>query len=222
VIADTPEVIFIDEHLLILHKPSGMPSESTKLSAFGTATAWVEAFLKQQSKNARPTSFIAAAHRLDTPTSGLLCIGLSKAFAGKLQTQFTEHTAKRTYIAIVEGCISWEEKRLVHQIEVDKSRSKSSVVKAPRGREARSAARVLQRTERKTCVMLQPETGLTHQLRVQLQAEGHPIVGDSRYGSSGAGRIALHAYALSMRHPKSAQPLYAEAPPPESFWALWR
>jgi RluA family pseudouridine synthase len=215
---EAPEVVFLDEHLLILHKPAGMPSEPTKLSAFGCATAWVENLLKQQK---RPTSFISAAHRLDTPTSGLLCIGLSKKTAGALQTQFTEHSAQRTYLAIVAGIIPWEEKLLTHHIEVDKSRSIASVVAAPRGRAAKSLARVLQRSETRTCVLLQPATGLTHQLRVQLQASGHPIIGDSRYGGGGAGRIALHALSLSLKHPATKAALWAESPPKEDFWALW-
>lgn len=248
---ETPRVIFLDEHLLVIDKPSGMPSEPTKLSAFGTATAWAEQFLRQQK---RDTSFIAAAHRLDTPTSGLLCIGLSKNTAGALQTQFSAHSAQRMYLAIVDGLISWETKQLTHRIELDKSRSFSSVVAAPKGKEAKSMARVLQRSEQRSCVLLQPQTGLTHQLRVQLQAEGHPIIGDSRYGSAavmaderlsgarrtarprtvhssspehyqryggGAGRIALHALSLSLRHPKTGKDLWLEAPPPESFWSLW-
>jgi RluA family pseudouridine synthase len=213
-----PAVIFYDQHLLILDKPSGMPSQSTKISSFGTAIAWVEAFLQKQGQQ---RSFVSPAHRLDTPTSGLLCLGLSQQTAGALQTQFTTHLAQRTYLAIVEGIISWEERELLHRIEVDKSHSLARVVAAPQGREAKSVARVLQRGANKTCLILAPKTGLTHQLRVQLQDLGHPIIGDSRYGSGGAGRIALHAFGLSLQHPKTKQPLQLEAPPGEDFWALW-
>ena len=213
-----PAVLFYDQHLLLLDKPSGMPTQPTKLSSFGTAIAWVEAFLRAQGAD---SSFVSPAHRLDTPTSGLLCLGLSKETAGALQTQFTTHQAQRIYLALVEGIIPWEERELEHRIEVDKSHSLAKVVQAPHGKEARSAARVLQRGANKTCLILAPRTGLTHQLRVQLQDLGHPILGDSRYGSGGAGRIALHAFGLSLRHPKTKQTLQLEAAPGADFWSLW-
>jgi 23S rRNA pseudouridine1911/1915/1917 synthase len=211
-------VIFYDQHLLVLDKPSGMPSQATKISTLGTASAWVEGFLQREGAK---STFVSPAHRLDTPTSGLLCLGLSQQTAGALQTQFATHQAQRTYLAIVEGVLSWEEGELQHWIEVDKSRSLAKVVTAPRGKEAKSLARVLQRGVKKTCVILAPKTGLTHQLRVQLQSIGHPILGDSRYGSGGAGRIALHAFGLSLLHPKTGGLLQFEVPPGEDFWSLW-
>jgi 23S rRNA-/tRNA-specific pseudouridylate synthase len=195
-----------------------MPSQATKISSFGTAISWVESFLQKQGiKN----SFVSPAHRLDTPTSGLLCIGLSSQTAGALQSQFSNHQAQRTYLAIVEGNIPWEERELKHRIEVDKSHSMAKVVAAPNGKEAISSARVLQKNNHKTCVVLAPKTGLTHQLRVQLQNIGHPILGDSRYGSGGAGRIALHAFGLSLQHPKTKQMMQFEAPPGDDFWNFW-
>lgn len=195
-----------------------MPSQPTKIGEANTVVSWVESLLRSQPSKEK---FVSPAHRLDTPTSGLLCVCIEKKSAAALQTQFTQHQAKRIYLALVHGEIVWEESSLVHRIEVDKSRSLARVVSGNAGKEAKSFARVLQRKPQKSCVILAPETGLTHQLRVQLQAIGHPILGDSRYGKGGAGRIALHAFGLSLRHPTTKQEMFFEAPPGEDFWALW-
>jgi RluA family pseudouridine synthase len=211
-------ILYLDAAFAIVNKPPGMPSQPTRSQERGTAIALVRDRLKQ---NQRKHDFVAAAHRLDAPTSGLLCIAVERGAARNLQEQFTKHTAGRIYLAIVEGEPSWDEQHLIDQLELDRASSWAKVVPEG-GREARTQARVLCRQNGKSLLILAPETGLTHQLRVQLAHRGHPISGDARYGKGGQGRLALHAYALSLRHPTTKQTLHVEAAPSPDFWGTQR
>lgn len=214
-----PHLLYLDTSFAVLDKPPGMPSQPTRSLETNTAIAFVRNRLKQDK---RKHDFVAAAHRLDSPTSGLLCLAVERGAARNLQEQFSRHHTRRLYLAIVLGEVAWEEKHLVHRLALDRATSIARVAGTEEeGREARSQARVLGSKNGRSLLLLAPETGLTHQLRVQLAAEGHPIAGDSRYGKGGQGRLALHAYALSLVHPTTKQELHFEAAPDAEFWEVW-
>jgi 23S rRNA pseudouridine1911/1915/1917 synthase len=213
-----PRVIYSDGALVVFDKPAGMPAQPTRTTDRGTAMEYVSGYLAR--RGARP-DFLAPAHRLDAPTSGLLCLALTRQAASALQGQFSRHEPKRLYLAVVAGAVGFEEAALSHRLELDRGRSFARVVEGGRGREARTLLRRLEAKGDRSLLIASPETGLTHQIRVQLAAAGHPILGDSRYGRGGAARLALHAFALALRHPLSGKPLALEAPPGADFWALW-
>jgi 23S rRNA pseudouridine1911/1915/1917 synthase len=208
------EIVYLDQDLCLLSKPVGLPSQPTRSdpkSALSVTTKYL-----QHQKIA--STFLAPAHRLDASTSGILCLCRSPKTAPHIQKQLSEHHAARIYLAIIDGEPPWEERSLRHFLSLDPSRSWGTVVGPTQGREARSEACVLARHNQKSLVALAPQTGLTHQLRLQLAAEGFPILGDARYGHGGRSRLFLHAWYLALRHPSKPMTLHIELSPSDSFW----
>jgi 23S rRNA pseudouridine1911/1915/1917 synthase len=130
------------------------------------------------------------------------------------------HEVVKRYLALVEGIVALDNGSIDAPIGRNLRHRQQMTITAIEGREARTHFRVLQRFARHTLLLLQLETGRTHQIRVHLQAIGHPVVGDSVYGS---GKIPqgihlqrqfLHAYQLRFKHPSTGALLEFEAPLP--------
>jgi len=135
---------------------------------------------------------------------------------------FSGRDIQKTYWAIVEGCPAEPEARLEHFLHRDGKTKKSFVSKHPDAQKAVLRYRVLKAGDNYSLLQVDLETGRHHQIRVQLQAIGHPIKGDLKYGSKRSnpgGGIHLHARALSFAHPVSQEQLHIVAPTPSD--ALW-
>ncbi len=212
-------VLFEDEHLMVVNKPSGLAVHGGSGLLFG---------LIEAVRELRPgLSFIELAHRLDRETSGCLMLAKSRKSLRAIQAQFSaERPAKKTYLALVEG--DWN----VAQRRIDLSLSKRTVgdtkkVRADAdGYRAVSVVSTVARYARETLVRLELETGRMHQARVHCAEAGHPVAGDRAYGNrdfnrvmkkSGLGRLFLHASALAIDHPDSGRPMKFEAPLPEQL-----
>jgi 23S rRNA pseudouridine1911/1915/1917 synthase len=162
-------------------------------------------------------------HRLDKETSGLLVVARSPEGYSSLVAQLAARTAKRTYVALVNGRVT------AHEGVVDgpigrSDRDPTAMAVVANGREARTSYRVRRRFTEPvvaTELELQLETGRTHQIRVHLAAIGHPVLGDSRYGGSrraaGGQRLMLHAERLGLCEPRSGKLVEFTAPPPAAF-----
>jgi len=167
-------------------------------------------------------------HRLDKGTSGLLVVARTERAFRSLVAQLAAHTVDRRYVALVHGHM--DDERGVIDAPIGRSnRSPTRMTVSASGREARTAYRVLARLEAPvpaTLISVALETGRTHQIRVHLNAIGHPVVGDTTYaprrGFSGlaSGRVFLHAYELAFTHPASAQRLDFRAPLPADLAAM--
>jgi 23S rRNA pseudouridine1911/1915/1917 synthase len=177
----------------------------------------VKGYLKDRYK--KPGNvFLGVVHRLDKPVSGVLLFARTSKAAARLAEQFREGTVEKTYWAIVEGAIPRSAGTLEDWLLKDREARRVEVVE-PRTPHARQA--LLHFTRRGehdglTLVEVRPQTGRTHQLRVQLAHHGHPIFGDARYGSVHTfdQAIALHARQLTFLHPVRYEPitLTAEVP----------
>lgn len=194
--------VYIDSHLLVLDKPQGLLSvpgrtEPDCLSARAQAR-WPDALV---------------VHRLDQATSGLFVMARGAEAQRRLGRAFETRRVHKTYVAVVEGSLADDAGEVTLPLAADWPNRPRQQVDTLRGRPALTRWRVLQRRADRCLVELQPVTGRSHQLRVHLQAIGHPIVGDDLYGRAGP-RLLLHATALELPHPEHGRPVHLHSPAP--------
>lgn len=197
--------LYVDESMLVLEKPPGLLSVPGRVEpdclAARAQTQWPDALV---------------VHRLDQATSGLFVMARGLAAQRRLSGAFEHRKVHKTYVAVVEGYIADDEGRIELPLTVDWPNRPRQIVDHDRGKPALTHWRVLARGALRTRVLLHPHTGRSHQLRVHLQAIGHPIVGDDLYGTAGP-RLLLHASALTLPHPADGRPMRFESPVPEPF-----
>ena len=207
------EVVFSDDTLIVLDKPSGL------LSVPGRGEG-MEDCLSSRVQKAFPDALVV--HRLDMATSGLLVMARGLETQRLLSAAFAQRKVDKRYEAVVHGQVdapqdAWRTIDL--PIRVDWPRRPLRVID-PTGQASISRVRLLAWNviENTSRVALEPETGRSHQLRVHLQAIGHPILGDSLYApthiAAAAPRLLLHACALQFEHPHSRSKVEFQRPAP--------
>jgi len=223
------EILYEDEHLLVLNKPAGLVVHPAPGHATGTLVHGLLAHcdrLPEIGGAQRP----GIVHRLDKDTSGAIAIAKTDLAHHHLQQQLQAKTAHRLYVAVVHGAPSQTEGTLdlpIGRHPVDRKRM-AVLPNDPRARTAVTHWQVLERLGNYTLMQFRLETGRTHQIRVHSSAIGHPIVGDPVYGSGRSLRSigvnlpgqALHAWQLCFQHPVTGAPLAVTAPWPPVLQTL--
>ena len=216
------EVVYEDEDLLVINKPTGMvvhpapghQSGTLVHALLGRGGSWSAA-----GGAARP----GIVHRLDKGTSGLIVVARNDVSHRALSTQLSSRTLSRTYLAIARGIVKDAAGELEGPIgRHPKERKRMAVVSD--GRFARTRYEVVERRRGHTLLRCDLDTGRTHQIRVHLAALGHPVAGDAEYGGrepDGPVRPMLHAWRLRLRHPRTGAEMSFEVAPPEDFEAFW-
>ncbi|SRR5579875_184776 len=216
------DIVYEDADLLVLNKPAGMvvhpaPGHSNDTLVNALLARYPELAGRggiAEEDGLRP----GIVHRLDKDTSGLLIVAKNARTQSTLARQMKEHKVTKRYLALVEGVVALDQGSIDAPIGRDPRNRQQMAVTTVGSRQARTRFRVLQRFKRHTLLLLQLETGRTHQIRVHLKAIGHPVVGDQTYGSAHAhpplNRQFLHAYQLIFTHPTSGETLELEAPLP--------
>ncbi len=214
-----PEILYEDNHCLAVAKPAGCLS-----THYGgkeeTLDRAVKHYLKKKYK--KPGNvFLGIVHRLDRVVSGVLLFARTSKAAARLAKQFREGTVEKVYWAMVEGRMPKSSGDLKSWLRKDVHAGRVLVV-APGTAGGREASLIYQQrayADDLTWLEIRPQTGRTHQLRVQLAHEGHPIFGDKKYGSVNTfnGAIALHARTLVFIHPVRDEPVSLTAPLPDSW-----
>jgi len=214
-------VLYEDDDLVIIDKPAGLvvhpgPGHSTGTlvhGLLGRASSWSTIGGVE-----RP----GIVHRLDRDTSGLMVVARNDEAHRELARQLQERIMTRRYRAIVVGEVPDEAARIEAAIARDpKNRQRMAVV--PGGREAITEFRRLGVAGGHSLLEIVLGTGRTHQIRVHLAYIHHPVLGDPVYGhrSPLIARPALHAAALTLRHPRTRKSMSWESPPPEDFELAW-
>lgn len=211
---DPARILFRDRFLLVYDKEAGIPSQQTPYDAYNNIYA---ALLRRLASEKVENPYAALHHRLDRETSGVMLFALDRDVNRKLGQAFQEKRAIKEYLAWVEG--EPEKDAWMSDREIGKIGGKYAAVGKGKGKKAETSFRVLYREPGRFLVLAQPLTGRTHQIRIHLSAEGHPVLGDRMYGAKPQKRLFLHALRLSIRHPARRSNLIVEAPvPPE--WRL--
>jgi len=215
-------IVYEDDDLLIIDKPAGQVVHPAPGHDSGTL---VNALLGRGAELApggiagvqRP----GIVHRLDRDTSGLLMVARTDAAQASLQAQLKARRVKKTYLALVHGSVAAAVGRIEAPIGRDPGRRTRMAV-TPSGRASVTGYRVRERFAGWTLLELDLVTGRTHQIRVHLEAIGHPVAGDplygtgtSRRGPAGLERLFLHAWRLELTSPSTGHLIRAEAPLPE-------
>jgi 23S rRNA pseudouridine1911/1915/1917 synthase len=206
------EVLYEDDHLIAIDKPSGWLSVSTDRERERTALARVRQALSTPGRPAR----VWPVHRLDRGTSGVLLFARSRRACDEVRARWSE--ARKTYQAVVEGRPQ-PPKGLIDRALVEDRALNVRVGDGPGAREARTRYRTLATGRKNTLLEVELETGRRHQIRAHLAWLGHPVVGDERYGQGGP-RLGLHALRLELPAPWSTRRLTIEAPVPRAFRGL--
>lgn len=199
------EIVYEDEAVVVVNKPSGMLSMPGRQETYSVAT-WAE--------ERWPGSMVA--HRLDMSTSGIILVAKTEEAYHALQEQFTERVIKKKYFAIVEG-IPKDEHGIVNlPLSSDPLNRPCQIVDHEHGKQAITEYRILATRQDHTLLALWPHTGRTHQLRMHCahhEGLGCPILGDELYGRK-ADRLYLQAQAITFVHPVTNKRMHYELPYP--------
>ena len=211
---DTLPVLYEDENVAVINKPTGVLTHS---KGEVNEEFTVAEFIRPRTTDGADTNRPGIVHRLDRDTSGVIIVAKNHETKGLLQKQFQDRRAKKTYIAVVDGTLKHVEANLDLPIERNPKKPSTHRVGAS-GKSAQTAYKVITSNGTYSVLELRPTTGRTHQLRVHLEYLGHPIVGDSLYGGSKSplGRLCLHAKALEITIPEGNRKTF-EAPLPDDF-----
>lgn len=207
-------VLFEDEDLLVLNKPSGLAVHGGS----GIRSGVIET-LRLMRPEAR---FLELVHRLDRETSGCLLIAKRRSALRSLHEQFREDDVNKVYLALLSGVCPWKQHLVNAPLRKNILKSGERLVCVARdGKDAKTLFKRICGYQESTLVEARPITGRTHQIRVHALHMGHPLVGDERYGdeatnrsfkSLGLKRLFLHAQEAGFRHPGHGNPMRVVAP----------
>lgn len=216
------QLLYEDNHLYVVNKPAPL---ATMGAGPGQPTAFELAVKDIRHRFQKPGKvYLGVVSRLDAMVTGVLIFARTSKAAARLSEQIRLHQTRKIYLALVSPAPEIPSRQLEHWLRHNEPARRVEVTRAG-ATDARKALlhyRLLARHEHSALLEIQLQTGRKHQIRVQLSASGHGIVGDTRYGSrlpfpTG---IALHSSATTIQHPVTRQSLTFHAPLPNS-WPEW-
>jgi len=219
------DVVYEDKDVLVVNKAAGMvvhPAPGHHDDTLVNALIARYPDIQRDGTDQRP----GIIHRIDKDTSGLMIIARNATAQAALAEQMKRREIVKRYLALVEGVVALDQGSIDAPIGRNPRHRQQMAITAVGSREARTHFRVLERFSRHTLLLVELETGRTHQIRVHLKAIGHPLVGDPVYGSgstirgSTLKRQFLHAYQLKFTHPTTGAVMDLEAPLPDDLRAV--
>jgi 23S rRNA pseudouridine1911/1915/1917 synthase len=216
-------VLYEDDAIVVLNKPAKLLAVPAENSGAPSALSLLSAELKQK----RQRAFVV--HRIDRYTSGILLFAKTWPDREALVRQFLEHTPVRQYLAVVRGHLkaplNGKEGTLVHHFRQEGMFQKLTKERDPKAARAELRYSVERLLRGASLVRVSLVTGLQNQIRVQLSALGHPVIGDRKYHPEEASerritRVALHAAHLEFAHPRSGENVSIDCEPPADFQSL--
>lgn len=215
------QILFEDNGLLIINKPSGLAVHGGS----GVNIGLIEALRQIYPKEPR----LELVHRLDRETSGCIMVAKKSAVLKALHEQLQQSAVDKVYTALLSGQLQKKHHWVEAPLQKNVLKSGERVVRvSEQGKSASTQFEVTERFKDSTLVIAKPVTGRTHQIRVHAQFLGHPILGDTRYGhevdnkmakSVGVNRLFLHAASLGFVNPSTDQRLEVSAPLPPDLLA---
>jgi len=212
-------ILYEDDAIVALNKPPKLLAVPAENSGAPSALSLLSAELRTK----RQRAFVV--HRIDRYTSGILLFAKTWPDREALVRQFLEHTPVREYLAVVRGHLKAKNGTLIHHFRQQGMFQKLTRERDPKGARAELHYSVERLLRGASLVRVALVTGLQNQIRVQLSALGHPVIGDRKYHPAEAEerritRVALHAAHLEFAHPRTGERVSLECDPPADFQSL--
>jgi len=213
------DVIYEDSYILVVNKPTGIPSLPAKAKTGKTMANLVKGYLLSKKEN----TTIHLVTRLDRNTSGLMVFAKTSYAHSLLDQILHTENFQKFYLAMVYGQVEPEDGLIDLPIGIDPSAFYLRNIDYQNGKESKTVYKTVEKFPQASLLQLKLLTGRTHQIRVHLMALGHPIIGDDMYSGKTDPRMkrqALHCYRLNIVHPVTKQLLKLQAPLPADMVAL--
>lgn len=220
-----PQVVFEDNHLLVVNKPVNMPVQADASGDLDLLTICKQ-YIKEE-YNKPGNVYLGLVHRLDRPTGGALVFARTSKAASRLAKQLQRHKMDREYMAVVHGHIKQMSGKLGNYLIKDHQKNIVSVVdkKTKGAKKAILTYEVIGYAEEFTLVNVRLHTGRSHQIRVQFSHLGHPLYGDQKYGAKinkPGQQLALWGSKLAFKHPTLKDLMTFHSEPPLTYpWSLF-
>ena len=218
------DILYEDEDVLVVNKPKGMVVHPSAGHYTGTLVNAVMYHCKESLSGINGAIRPGIVHRIDMDTTGALIVCKNDNAHVKIAQQIKEHSVTRRYRGIVNGVVKEDTGRIEGAIGRHPVERKKMAINEKNGKPAITHYKVLERFNNHTYMEFELETGRTHQIRVHMASIGHPLLGDTLYGSGKnpyhlQGQT-LHAMVIGFIHPSTGAYLEVEAPLPEYFQKL--
>jgi 23S rRNA pseudouridine1911/1915/1917 synthase len=212
-------ILYEDDSVVAVNKPPGLLAVPAPGSDSPSALSLLSEHL------AGPGQRVFTVHRIDRFASGVLLFAKTHPDRDALVRQFLAHTPVRRYLVVVRGHLPDKQGTLVHYFRKEGMHQKLTAAKDPKAARAELTYSVERSLRDASLLQVRLQTGLQNQIRVQLVAAGHPVVGDRKYSPKEASetrihRVALHAEYLQFAHPRTGEPVTVECEPPSDFRSL--
>jgi 23S rRNA pseudouridine1911/1915/1917 synthase len=213
-------ILYEDNHLLVVDKPAGVLTQSDK-SGEDCLLEMCRRYIRE-SCDKKGNVFLGMVHRLDRPVCGVIVFAKTSKAASRLSSQIRKSEMEKIYHGVVEGFLEGEGVLEDYLVRAGDKTLKAEVSE-PEAKQAILKYRSLHATVEKSLIEITLVTGRKHQIRAQLSQTGHPVLGDSKYGSvfdMGKDKIALMSYSLTLKHPTREEILSFTASEPD--WWPWK
>ena len=215
------DIVYEDDDVLVINKPKGLVVHPAAGHWSGTLVNALMFHCKDRLSGINGQLRPGIVHRIDMDTSGLLIVAKNDFAHQSLAEQLQDHSLSRTYVCIVVGGMKEDSGTIDAPIGRHPTDRKKMAVTEKNSKNAVTHWEVLERFDRYTLLQCKLETGRTHQIRVHLSWQNHPILGDTVYGSKkpelGQCSQCLHARELTFRHPRTGETVTVSCPLPDYF-----
>ena len=214
------DILFEDNHIIVVNKPSGLLSIASDKEKGSTAYRMLTDYVQQKDKHNR----IFVVHRLDEDTSGVLMFAKNPKIKDILQKNWSEIVLQRGYYAVVEGKMEKSEDTYVDYLKENALNLMYVTDDRKKGKKCVTQYKVLKSNKLYSLLDVNIDTGRKNQIRVQLGHRGHHVIGDDKYGEPAdpIKRLGLHAYKLKFVHPLSKKIYEFKAEMPKEFENLFK
>ncbi len=222
------QVLFEDEHIIVCHKPSEIPTQTKKVGAVDMVSLLKNYLYKNQSEKKEP--YVAVIHRLDQPVEGILVFAKTPFAAKELSKGMQQGASFGKYYKAVLCGVPLKKSGVLEDYLIKDGRTNTSRVASKSEKDAKKATlfyEVIKETSEHALVRIKLDTGRHHQIRVQMANMGFPIWGDTKYGLQGEvaegtwKQIALCAYRLEFLHPKTKKKMEFEVKPEGEMFRIF-
>ena len=212
------EILYEDDVLIAVDKPAGLLTVGTATDKTRTVHYILNEYIKKGCAKSRGRVFVV--HRLDQWTSGVLLFAKSEDVKLRLQAQWKD--TEKKYLAVVHGRLKKKEGIITSYLAENSAYTVFSTTDASKGKLSHTAYKVIKETEKFSLLEISLLTGRKNQIRVHMSDEGHPILGDRKYGKDNDRyrRLALHSKSISFKHPVSGKQMTFETKMPGYFKEL--